>query len=354
MEDVFAIQDDISQAIVGTLKEELVLDQNVTLDRQSRVNLDAYTLYLKGRFHWNKRTEEGLLRAIEHFERAIAKDSDFSLAHVGIADSHNILGYYSFVSPKEAFPRAKATAVKALDLDNMLAEAHASLAFVRLFYDWDWSGAEREFKTALELNPGYATAHHWYAEYLALVGRPEEAIEEAERALKYDPLSLIINTLVGWVYYYGRQYDQAIRKLRNTLELDPNFVPANFWLGLAHQQISQFGEAIAVFQKAITHTGKGAVIIAALGCAYALSGETSKAEQKLGELKEETSKGVFVPSYYIAAIHACLGEKNQALECLKNAYRVREMWLVFLKVDPIWDKIRSDQQFVELLKKVGL
>jgi TolB-like protein/tetratricopeptide (TPR) repeat protein len=353
MEDVFAIQDEISLAIVGKLKVKLLGKEKARLMKHHTLDLDAYHLYLKGRFFWNKRTEKGLKKGVEYFEHAIQKDPNYALAYTGVADSYNILGFYSVLRPKEAFPRAKTAAKKALEIDETIAEAHTSLAFAQLFYDWNWSAAEREFHHAFQLNPGYATAHHWYAEYLSFMGRLDEAIAEAKRALGFGPLTLIINALTSWVFYYARQYDQAIRQSQKTLELDREFVPAIFWLGLAYEQKGLFEKAEAQLHKAISLSERSPLILAALGGLYAAWGKRGEAQNVLEELKQ-TSDHVYVTPYYISAICAGLGDKDQAFEWLEKAYRERDNWLVYLKIDPIWDGVRADSRFTALLKKVGL
>ncbi len=352
MKDVFAIQDEVALAIVANLKVNLLGEEKAAIVRRHTNDLEAYNFYLKGRYYWNKRTEAGFQKGIEYFQQAIEKDATYALSYAGIADCYNLLGWYCFLPPKEAFPRAMAAAEKALKMDDSLAEAHTLLAFTRLYYDWDWKDAERKFKRAIELNPGYATAHHWYAEYLALMGRMDEGIMEAKQALEFDPLSLIINTLWGFLFYFSGQYDQAIEQCQKTLEMDPKFVPAQFFLGLAYVQKSMFEEAITEFQKTISLFGSSTLMVAALGHAYAVSGKRDEVQKVLGELKK-ISKQMYVPSYYTAAIYADLGEKNQAFEWLEKSYEERDNWLVYLKVDPIWDSVRSDPRFTALLKKIG-
>jgi len=353
MEDIFAIQDDISLTIVEKLKVKLLRKEKAKIVKRHTEDVVAYNLYLKGRYFWNKRTQEGFRRAIEYFEQAIAEDSTFVLAYAGLADSYNLLGFYCILSPKESFPKAKAAVKKALEIDDTLAEAHAALGFARMYYDWDWKDAEREFKQAIELNPGYPTAHHWYAEYLTLMGQMDVAITEAKQALDLDPFSLIMNILLGWAFFYSRQFVQAIEQYKKALEMDPNFVPAHFFLGLAYVQKSLFKKAIPEFKKAKTLFGESTLMEVGLGYAYAASGKRDLAQKVLDILKR-MSKRMYVPSYYIAAIYADLGEKDQMFNWLEKGYEERDMRLVFLKVEPIWDSVRSDPRFKALLKKVGL
>jgi TolB-like protein/Tfp pilus assembly protein PilF len=251
MKDVFDIQDEISRAIVDALKIKLVGEAATRLVKRYTENLEAYTLYLKGRYYWNKRTEPGLTKGIEYFEKAITKDPGYALAYAGLADCYNVISHYGAVPPKASVPKAKIAAIKALEIDDALVEAHTSLAFALYNYDFAWLAAEKEFQRAIALNPNYATAHHWYAIYLATRGRLEEAIAEMQRARELDPLSLIINTEVGWMLYFGRHYNQAIEQYQKTLEMDPSFAVAHWGLGLAYQQKAMPQEAIAEFQKAI-------------------------------------------------------------------------------------------------------
>ncbi len=269
-----------------------------------------------------------------------------------MADSYTILGYYSAGAPEEIFPKARAAASRALEIDESLAEAHCALAFTRVLFEWNWEGAEEGFRRTLELNPGYATAHHWYAEYLAWTGRADEAVAEAKRALELDPLSLIINTLVGWVHYYTRSYDRAVKRLRKTLELEPAFAPALFWLGLAYVHSGRAEEAESVLEAAVTHSGESAMMLAALGSQYAWAGRHDEAREILDALKTDSEKA-YVPPYYIAAIYAGFRDQPETLAWLEKAVEVRDNWLVFLSVDPLWDRFRSEAKFETLLEKVG-
>ncbi len=351
--DVFDLQDEISLAIIENLKIKLLGEEKAGLVKRYTQNLEAYDLYLKGRYFWNKRTEESLMKGIEYFEQAIEEDPNYALAYAGLADSYNILGFYSALPPKEAYQKAKAAALKALELDDALSEAHTSLAYDREYHDWNWLASEKKFQRAIELNPSYAIAHHWYAEYLAAMGRMDEAIAEKKRALELDPLSLIVNASLGWIFYLARQYDQAIEQLRKTLELDPNFAVAHWLLGQIYEQKEMFKEAIVEFQEAITYSGGNSTILASLGHAYAVAGKRDNAMKVLGKLKE-LSKRKYVSSYDIAEIYIGIGEKDRAFEWLKNAYEEGARALVFLKVEPRLDSLRSDPRFTALLKKMNL
>ncbi|UCD37960.1 MAG: tetratricopeptide repeat protein [Fidelibacterota bacterium] len=353
MEDIFDIQDEISLAIVDQLKIELLGTGKEGLVRRSTEDVEAYNLYWQGRYHWNKRCEEDLIQSIDYFELAIEADPDFALAYAGLADTYNILGYYSMAAPRETFPKAKEVTAKALELDDTLAEAYATQALTNLYFDWDWEEAEKNFKRALELNPSYATAHHWYAEYLAIMGRIQEAATEAWQAYESDPQSRIINVLLGWTYYYSYDYGKAISHYRKTLKLDPDFIAARLYLGLALAQESLTDQAVEELQKAMKMCGSSELITTLIGHAYAMAGQRERAEEIVSELLKD-SPGRYVPAYYIAAIYADLFERDQAMMWLEKAYEARESWMPFLAVDPIWYSLRSDPAFVALLKKMKL
>jgi eukaryotic-like serine/threonine-protein kinase len=355
LRDVLSLQDEVARAIANEIQVKLTSQDQARLVSAHSVDPEAYQLYLKGRFYWNKRTEAGLKRGIEYFHQAIDLDPNYALAYAGIADCYSLLGWDLFgaLPPREALPIAKAAAKKALETDDSLAEAHNSLAWTKLAFDWDWMGAEREFKRAIELNPGYAITHHWYAECLAGMGRYAEALAEIRQAQELDPLSLIISSIVGWVFYFDRRDDQAIAEFRKTLELDPNFWVAHWTLGRAYEQKAMFVEAIAEIQKAIDFSGGSPLSLAALGHTYAVWGRRAEAERVLNELKESSKQGYISP-YGIAAIHAGLGEKDQAFIWLEKAYEERSGWLIWLRAEPISDPLRSDPRFQDLLRRIGL
>jgi eukaryotic-like serine/threonine-protein kinase len=355
LRDVLSLQGEVARAIANEIQVKLTSQDQARLVSAHSVDPEAYQLYLKGRFYWNKRTEAGLKRGIEYFHQAIDLDPNYALAYAGIADCYSLLGWDLFgaLPPREALPIAKAAAKKALETDDSLAEAHNSLAWTKLAFDWDWMGAEREFKRAIELNPGYAITHHWYAECLAGMGRYAEALAEIRQAQELDPLSLIISSIVGWVFYFDRRDDQAIAEFRKTLELDPNFWVAHWTLGRAYEQKAMFVEAIAEIQKAIDFSGGSPLSLAALGHTYAVWGRRAEAERVLNELKESSKQGYISP-YGIAAIHAGLGEKDQAFIWLEKAYEERSGWLIWLRAEPISDPLRSDPRFQDLLRRIGL
>ncbi len=352
--DVLAIQEDISKEISEKLRLRLTGEEQKRLTKRYTENTDAYQAYLKGRYEWNKRTAEGLSKSIQYFDQAIEKDPGYALAYAGLADSYNLEEVYSIAPGKETYPRGKAAAIKALEIDDTLAEAHTSLAFTLVIYGWDWSAGEKEFKRALELNPSYATAHHWYsATYLTPLGRLEEAIEEMKHAQELDPLSLIINSDVGRIFYFARQYDRAIEQCRKTFELDPNFAEAHRTLGSAYEAKDMYAEAIGEFERAVTLSGGNPRMTGALAHAYAVAGKKAQATKLLNELKD-LAKQSYVPAFHIATICAGLGDKEQAFAWLETAYEDRSQWLIWLKVDPRLDSLHSDPRFADLVRRIGL
>jgi len=353
-EDIFAIQDEISLAIVDKLKLRLLGENKARLMKRHTGDPDAFNLYLKGRYFWNKRTEDSLKKAVGYFEQAIERDPGYALAYSGLADSHIMLAEYSLVQPKEAFPKAKAAVMKALKIDESLAEAHTSLAFVKTLSDWDWMGAEKEFKKAIEFNPGYPIARQWYAEYLTMTERYAEAIAELKRAQELDPLSLTIGVATGVTLFCGtRQYDRVIAECQKVLEMDPNFGGALNVLGMVYRERGMYDQAIEAFQKARTFDEGNTWITAGLGHAYALAGKKNEAQKVLDEL-ERLSKQKYVPSDNIALVCLGLGRKDLMFEYLEKAYQERCVGLSWLKADPIFDSLRSDPGFIALLKRIGL
>jgi serine/threonine protein kinase/Flp pilus assembly protein TadD len=351
--EILVLQEEITRQISDQLRIRLTGEDKKRLNKRHTSNTEAYQLYLKGRYFWNKRTEKDMTKSIEYFQQAIEKDPNYALAYAGLADSYNMLARYDFLPPKEGFPRGKASALKALELDDTLTEAHTSLGHAQLFYDWDWFGAEREFRRAIELSPNYATAHFWYASYLSAIGRHDQAIPRIIRAQELDPLSLIINTIVGRTFYFARRYDQAIEQLRKTLELDPNFVQAHFHLGRAYVQKGMFEEAIPEFQKVIELTGDSPQAVAQLGYSFARSGKKPEARKLVDQLKELSTRG-YVTNYHLAILYSGLGEIDQALECLEEASKERSSEIVFIKVSSEFDSLRSHPRFLDLLRRMGL
>ena len=353
LQDIFAIEEEISREISEKLKWKLSGEQKKRLAKRHTEKGEAYQLYLKGRYSWNKRTVEGLMRSIENFTQATEIDPEYALAYAGLADAYNILASYSAIRPDEAFPKAKQAAERALELDDALAEAHTSLAFVRLGYEWDRRAAERGFKRAIKLNPGYATAHLWYAVTLAAMERLDEGIQEIKRAEELDPLSLPINTNLGWLYYLARQYDKAVEQYLKTLELDPNYALARRRLGQAYEQMQEYDKALAEFETALSLSKADTETIAAIGHLYAVSGKDREARRVIRELIDMAGDR-YIPSYFIARILIGLGERDGAFEYLERAYEERYGFLSYLKVEPLFDSLRSDERFIELARRVGL
>jgi serine/threonine-protein kinase len=355
MEDVFAIQDEISLAIVEKLKINLIGRQKTKLTKRQTEDIDAYNLYLKGRYFWNKRTEKALRKGIEYFSEAIKLDPEYAVAYTGLADSYNLLSAYSIASPGESIPEAKAAATKALKIDPDLAEGHECLGHVDMLYDWNWQNAEKEFKRAIELNPNYATAHQRHGILLTAMGRMDEALVEIKRAQELDPLSLIINTDVGLFFFLQRQYDEAAELCGKPLEMDPNFAVARFAHGLALEQMERYEEAAGEFQQAMAISGGNPIYLSALGHARAIAGSVEEAWKILSELLVLSSRR-YVSPYSTATVYAGLGETDKAFTWLERALEEHSVWLghLHLRVDPRLDCLRSDPRFVLLLRQMGL
>jgi len=351
--DIFAIQDDLSRSIVEALEVELSGDKTKTLTKRKPTSVEAYNLYLKGRYFWNRRTGEGLKTSIDYFQQAIDLDPTYALAYAGLADSYNLLAPYMVVSPKEAMPKAKAAAIRALEIDDTLGEAHNSLAFVRRYFDFDWLAAEKGSKRAIELNPNNATAHHWYALYLTGMGQLTEAISEIKRAQDLDPLSLIIATNVGWVYYYARQYDESVEHFKKALEMDPNFAQAHKRISLAYLQEGKCEEAMAELQKAVTLSDGSTNMLTALAYGNAVCGKRQEALEIVDNLREQSSSK-YVSSVDIAAIYCALGESDTVFMWLEKAYLERSSRLAYIKVDPKFESLHSDFRFTQYLARMGL
>ena len=351
-EDIFALQDQISLAIIDKLQIQLLGQEEARLTTRFTEDQEAYNLFLQGRFFWNKRTEKDLKKSIDYFKQAIEKDPEYSLTYVGLADAYIMCAGYGD-RPRDICPKAKTNALKALEINDNLAEAHTSLGAVKLWYDWDWLGAEKEFQRAIELNPNYANAHHWYGWLLASIGRHNEAITEFRQAQELDPLSLIINAASGWGYYVARHYDQAIEQFQKTLEMDVNFPRAHWWLGQAYMQKEIHGEAISEFERAVAISEGNPQYMALLGYAYGVARRIAEANNELEKLIE-LSKRRYVSPYMIALIYYGLNEKDIALEWLEKAYDERALWLTHIKAEPYWDILRIDPRFIAILKKMNL
>ncbi len=342
--DVLLVQDDISRDIFENLRLKLNVEE--------KKQLEAYRVYLKGRNAWNKRTGDALLQAIDFFNQAIAIDSNNSAAYAGLADCYNMLVVYGRLEPKEGFPKAKEAATKALEIDESSAEAHSSLAFIKFRWDWDRAATEREFQEAIRLKPAYAPAHQWYSSYLVAVERFDEAIAEAKRTEELEPLSFVASSHLGWIYYLSGQNDKAIEQCKKILELDPSSFPARRYLGLAYESKGMYAEAITEFQTGVKLSGSP-LMLALLGHAYAASGKTAEARQVLNDLQQLKDQR-YVSPYTVAAIYAGLGDQEQAFKWLQTAVEERDIWLMNLKVDPVFAKLRSQRQFTDILARIRL
>ena len=353
LSDLPRLQEELSRDITDKLRLRLSGAEQRQLVKNYATNSEAYQLYLQGRYYWNKRTEEGLQRGIEYFTRAIEKDSNYALAYSGLADCYSLLNVYNIGPATESNPKAREAATRALALDETLAEAHASLAFVSYRFDWNWAEAEQHFKRAIELKADYATAHQWYSAMLAAMGRFDESNTEARRAHELEPFSLTINSDVGRHLYYARQLEQALATHRQTLEMDRNFSRAHYELGYVLAQMGRHGEAVAEFQQALALDQNSLNARVGLGYAYAVSGQKKQALQIIEQLNE-LAKQHYVSPYHLAVIYAGLGAREQALSNLEKAAEERFNWVVFIKVEPLFAGLHSEPRFAALVRRVRL
>ena len=350
--DIFSLQDELASDISEKLRLRLSGEQRERLTKRFTENRQAYEFYLKGRYAWGKRAIEDLKRGVEYFGQAIAEDPNYSLAHAGIADCLVLLGLFGADKPRGIMPQAKAAAMKAIELDGSLGEAHASLGQIRLIYDWDWMGAEADFQQAIRLNLNYPTAHQWHGESLVSMGLFDQGLSELKKARDLDPLSLIINTNLGLNFYWARQYDRAIEQLELALELEPNFFRAHLHLGMCYERKRMYQEAIAEFEKARS-ISENSWTLAGLGQCHASFGARAKAESFLDQLLE-LSRRQFVSCATIAVVCAGFEDRaDQTMEWLEKAHEERSGLLIWLKVWPIFDHLRSDARFNRLLRRIG-
>ena len=351
--DIFVIQDEISSEISGKLRLQLTHAEKKRLVKRHTEDAEAYRLYLQGRHHWNRWTEEGFYKAIGYFQQAIEKDPSYALAHDGVADCYVLLGWNSYLPPKDAFPKAKVAAMAALEIAPDLGEAHTDLAAVLWLHDWQWAEAQNEFKRSLELNPCYPTANQYYAECLMTLGRNAEALARMKKSLELDPLSLIINVAIGWAYYHARQYDEAVAQLLRTVELDPNY-PMTYWiLGLIYRDTARYDLAISAGEKGVSLSGGSPLMRAALAQTFAAAGAPEKAIEIADELNE-LAKQRYVAPHFFAGIYVGLGEHDRAIEYLEKSCAEHCHWLIYLHIDPSMDDLRTDPRFQDLLRRVGL
>jgi serine/threonine-protein kinase len=355
---IFAIQQDLAERIAKSLEAKISSEERGRLALIPTENVEAYDLYLKGRYHWNKRLPRDLRKGIEYFEQALVKDPLYAKAYAGLADSYIILGDFSIQPPAETYPRAKVAALKALELDSELPEAHVSLAYATAHYDWDWPTVEREFVRAIALAPNSAQAHSWYALFLSVTGRSADALEESHRAQELDPFSAVIRIDAGLVSYFSRQYDTAMQQFLQALQLDPTFVMANIPLGGTYVQKKMYQEAIGAFQQlsmaaSFVNSKAHPIPIAALAYVYGVSGRKEDAATMI-ELLEEKCKEEYVSPYWMSIAYLGAGHSTEALAWLEKAYKEKDGSMLFLNIDPVFDSIRSDERFMKLLKNMRL
>jgi eukaryotic-like serine/threonine-protein kinase len=348
--DLMALQEEMSREIAEKLRLKLTGAEKKKLRKRTTESSDAYQHYLKGRYHWNKRTEESLRRGIQFFREAIDSDPSFASAYAGLADSYITLATNIPLPPHDAMPKAKAAAMKAIEIDDALAEAWASLGAVRWWFEWDWQGAEDAYRRAIELNPNYPTAHDGYAMLLSARGRFDAAVEQVTRACDLDPLSLISAVHAGWPFYFARDFESAIRRFRKALELDDRFIPAYGWLGMAHGQQRRYQEALDAFGRAL-EVDRIPILVAMLAHTHAIAGNREQALALLDSLREQ-AKTRYISPYDIAVIHAGLGDTQAALAHLQLAYDDRSAWMVFLDVDPRLDSLRTEPAFAEIAERL--
>ncbi len=355
--DILSVQEAVAERVAQALALQLSGDERKLLTKRYTNNTEAYRRYLEGRYFLNKRTQAGYEKCLESFQQAIKLDQSYAPAYAGMADAYNMIGLYvfTFLPPREVYPKAKEAAREALKLDDALGEAHTSLAYAKLNYDWDWPEVEREYKRAIELKPDDGNLQHWYSHYWMTRGRVEESLAASLRAIELNPFDLAINAHLGWHYLFARQNERAAEHLLKTIELDPNFVNTRFYLGLMYEQKGMNEAAIAEFGKAVALSGEGRrpVMEAALGHAYAVAGKKAEAQRAIERLKMAARRRYISP-YSIAVIYLALGDKEQALNWLNKAYEERDNWLIYLKVEPRLDPLRSDARFDDLLRRVGL
>ncbi len=352
LEDMFAIQDEITLAIVDRLKVKLLGEEKDALLKRHTDNPEAYNLYLMGRFFWNKRTAEGMTRGLECFVRAIQIDPSFARAYTGIADCYGIIAYY-YMPPRPTLMKAREAAAKALELDATLAEAHTSMAFVKQKLERDWAAAEQGYRRAMELDPEYMWAPHWYSLYLAVMGRHQESFVQIKRALEIEPTSAQVAMVHGMLFYLARFYDRATEELKRAVDLEPQHVLATFFLGLAHLESGRYEEALALVARSAELTGNAPFFVQGIGYVHATAGRRDLAEGILAKIKENMAKAYASP-VYMALIHFRLGEADRGFEWLDKAFADGDHWLEFIKVFPGFDTARTDPRYAALVEKLGL
>jgi tetratricopeptide (TPR) repeat protein len=353
LRNVLSMQEEVTRAIVSEVRVKLTAQEQARLANMHPINPEAYQLYLKGRYFWYKLKPEAMQKATEYFQQALEKDPAYAPAYAGLADSYNILAFFSVFPPREVMPKAKAAAVKALELDDNLAEAHVSLGWAGFTYDLDWPAAGKHFERAVVLDPAYPLAHSYYSLYLGALGRSEESSTEAKRALDLDPVSPAIVHYMAVQLYLARRFDEAIEQCRKTLELDPSFTPVHGTLGHVYGAKGMYREALAEYEKFATLSGGSPGSTAFVGYAHARLGQRSYAFRVLDQLRA-ASKQRYVPALSFAIVYVGLGEKEQAFMWLERAYDERTNSLAYFKVTAWWDPLRSDPRFADLVRRIGL
>jgi tetratricopeptide (TPR) repeat protein len=351
--DILALQSEIARQVANEVRIILTPEEHARLGSARQVNREAHECYLKARYHWNKRGEESVKKAIAYFHQAIDHDPTYAQGYAGLADCYNILGYYNALPPVEAYPMGKAAALKALELDDSLAEPHATLGVVKRDFEWDWPGAEEEFQKAIELNPGCVEAYHWRGTLLSMLGQHAEALREKTKALAMDPLSVVIRTDLARMFYFSRDYDQALEQYQAALDMDPNFSAAHLWRAHAYEQKGMFDQAISELQAGMRLSNDSPFALAKLGHGYALAGRCEEAKAVLKQL-HAVARERYVSPYDIAMVHVALQENDEAFVWLQRAFEQKSLWLGYLNVEPQLDAQRSDRRFQDLLRRIGL
>jgi tetratricopeptide (TPR) repeat protein len=347
--DLFTVQDSISERVAEALTLRLTRDERKQLTKHDTEDTEAYHLYIKGRYFWNKRTGEGFKKALGYFHQAIGRDANYALAYVGVADSYTMLANYDWIAPAEASAQAKTAATKALEINEQLAEAHASLADIKRFFDWDWAGAEREYRQAIELNPNYSTAHQWYGEFLSAMGRSEEAVREIQLAQELDPLSTVVQSAAAWIFFFARQHEQTIEQCEKVIEMDNGFSEVYSQLRRAYEAKGMYREAMEAdsrLRKSRNSRTPEKIDSRSLSNARSYW-------QHILELTKQDLQNREAVEVRLAEAYAQLGDKDRALELLERAYEKHSFWMPFLNVHPHLDPLRSDPRFHDLLRRIG-
>jgi TolB-like protein/Tfp pilus assembly protein PilF len=352
LEDLIGIQVDVAEQIAKSLRLELIPEQQALIARSSSANIEAYELYLQGRFLWNKRTPDAVVKAIERFEKAVVADPSYAMAHVGLADCYAVLGFYGAMHPKDSYGKAMAYASKALDIDWQLAEAHCTLAFCLLQHDWDWPRAEYQHLLAIELNPNCASVHHWYGIDLTQVGRFAEAHSSLQRALELDPFQVDIRAHLGRLLYFSRDYLRSLDELRKAVELDPSYAPARYFLAMCLLQTSDHDEAIAHLESLVREFPEQPVAVSGLACALGTGVRQTEARRVVDGLRN-LSVRVRIPPFLVAVALAWPGNEDEVLRLLEEAHRERFSWLLYLPIEPVFDFLRNDPRFHDLTRRAG-